>query len=129
MKRTPVNPSEWGLQWSLNQGEVFEGITRHLHCSGQVALEPDATSEMGIRVVGEGDMRAQISSALGNIDEVLAHHNGNKVHAAAALGIDRKTLYRRAERRERRARRNEAADQAAARPEKRTPPPMAGDKR
>ena len=42
MKRTPVNPSEWGLQWSLNQGEVFEGITRHLHCSGQVALEPDA---------------------------------------------------------------------------------------
>jgi DNA-binding NtrC family response regulator len=36
------------------------------------------------------------------IDEVMALHNGNKVHAAAALGIDRKTLYRRAERRARR---------------------------
>ncbi len=36
------------------------------------------------------------------IDEVMALHNGNKVHAAAALGIDRKTLYRRAERRAKR---------------------------
>ncbi len=36
------------------------------------------------------------------IDEVMSLHNGNKVHAAAALGIDRKTLYRRAERRARR---------------------------
>jgi DNA-binding NtrC family response regulator len=45
------------------------------------------------------------------IDEVMALHNGNKVHAAAALGIDRKTLYRRAERRARR----EAAEHAQAR--------------
>ena len=37
------------------------------------------------------------------IDEVMELHGGNKVHAAAALGIDRKTLYRRAERRARRA--------------------------
>jgi DNA-binding NtrC family response regulator len=32
------------------------------------------------------------------IEEALELHGGNKVHAAAALGIDRKTLYRRAER-------------------------------
>jgi DNA-binding NtrC family response regulator len=36
------------------------------------------------------------------IDEVMTLHGGNKVHTAAALGIDRKTLYRRAERRTRR---------------------------
>lgn len=71
MKRTAVNPTDWGLQWSLNQGEVFEGLTRRLHCSGQVALEPDSNSELGVRVVGEGDMLAQIKSALTNIDKIL----------------------------------------------------------
>ena len=40
MHRTPVNPWDWGLQFSMNQGEVVEGATRHLHCSGQVALSP-----------------------------------------------------------------------------------------
>ncbi len=71
MKRTAVNPTEWGLQWSMNQAEIVEGLTRYLHFSGQVALEADPGSEMGIRVVGEGDFRAQFQAALDNIDEIL----------------------------------------------------------
>ncbi len=72
MRRVAVNPTDWGLQWSMNQAETVEGATRVLHCSGQVALEPDAGSEMGIRVVAEGDLRGQISAALANIDDILS---------------------------------------------------------
>ena len=72
MKREAVNPTEWGLAFSMNQAEVVEGITRYLHCSGQVALESDAQAEMGIRVVAEGDMRGQIEASLKNIDALLA---------------------------------------------------------
>ncbi|NNF15046.1 MAG: RidA family protein [Gemmatimonadetes bacterium] len=71
MKRMAVNPTKWGLNWSMNQAEIVEGLTRYLHFSGQVALEADANSEMGIRVVGEGDFRAQFQAALDNIDEIL----------------------------------------------------------
>ena len=46
-------------------------MTRYLHFFGQVALEPDADSEMGIRVVSVGDLRGQITAALSNVDAVL----------------------------------------------------------
>ena len=72
MNRTPINPSEWGLQFSMNQGEVVEGLTRYVHFSGQVALEGDSEAEMGVRVVCEGDLRGQMQAALSNIDEILA---------------------------------------------------------
>lgn len=71
MQRKAVNPSDWGLAFSMNQGEVVEGLTRYLHCSGQVALEPDPGSEMGIKVVHAGDLRGQIEAALANLDGVL----------------------------------------------------------
>jgi len=56
MKRTPANPSDWRAQFLMNQGEVVEGATRQLHCSGQVAVKPDPESEMGIAVVSAGDL-------------------------------------------------------------------------
>ena len=42
MNRVAINPTDWGLQFGMNQGEVIEGLTRYLHFWGQVALEPDA---------------------------------------------------------------------------------------
>lgn len=71
MQRHAVNPTEWGLKWSLNQAEIVTGASRHLHCSGQVALEEDSTAEMGLRVVGEDDIREQMSCALAHIDSIL----------------------------------------------------------
>ena len=72
MKRESVNPWDWGLKWSMDQGEVIEGATRHLHCSGQVALKPAPEAEHGVSVVSPGDIRGQMESSLANIDEVLA---------------------------------------------------------
>jgi len=71
MKRESVNPWEWGLQFSMDQAEVVSDISRYLHCSGQVALKPDADAEMGISVVAPGDIRGQMECALANIDAVL----------------------------------------------------------
>lgn len=72
MRRTAINPTEWGLQWSMNQAELVEGLTQLVHFSGQVALEADPDTEMGVRVVGAGDLRAQFAAALARIDEILA---------------------------------------------------------
>ena len=72
MKREPINPVEWGLAFSMNQGEVVEGASRHLRCSGQIAAEPDPDGDLGIRVISPDAIRGQISSALANVDSVLA---------------------------------------------------------
>lgn len=71
MKRTAINPQAWGLGFSMNQAEVVEGVTRHLHCSGQASLFDDADSELGVSVAHAGDMRAQIGAALAQIDALL----------------------------------------------------------
>lgn len=72
MERTAVNPTEWGLEFFMNQGEVVQGATRHLRCSGQVALQPDPDSELGLGVAYVGDIRGQMAAALASVDELLS---------------------------------------------------------
>ena len=71
MNRTSINPSAWGLAFQMDQGEVVEGATRHLRCSGQVDLHEDLDAPMGVKASAPGDMRRQIEIALTNIDALL----------------------------------------------------------
>jgi enamine deaminase RidA (YjgF/YER057c/UK114 family) len=77
MRRTPVNPTEWGLQFSMNQGEIVEGATRLLRCSGQTSVDATPTrhpifGDVGVSLVAAGDIRGQMTKALSNIDDILA---------------------------------------------------------
>ena len=65
MKRTPVNPWPWSLEMGFNQGEVVEGHTRQLILAGQTAMSADGQPQHA------GDMGAQISMALDNVEAVL----------------------------------------------------------
>jgi len=71
MDRTSINPTDWGLQFSMDQGEMVKGGARHLRCSGQLSVVADAKSEMGIKVVAPGEIRGQMQCALANIDAIL----------------------------------------------------------
>jgi enamine deaminase RidA (YjgF/YER057c/UK114 family) len=65
MKRTPVNPWTWSLQFGFNQGELVEGAKRILYCAGQTALDENA------KPLHEGDIRGQTTLALDNLEAVL----------------------------------------------------------
>jgi enamine deaminase RidA (YjgF/YER057c/UK114 family) len=71
MTRESVNPWDWGLKWSMDQGEITEGAGRHLHCSGQVAVRPNPDSELGIAVISPDAIRGQMEAALANVNAVL----------------------------------------------------------
>ena len=71
MNRTSINPWDWGLQFSMDQGEMITGLTRHLNFSGQISVTPDPGSEMGITVVSPNDIRGQMEKSLANIDAIL----------------------------------------------------------
>ena len=65
MERTAVNPWEWSVSMGFNQGEVVSGHTRTLFCAGQTAVSADGAPQH------VGDMAAQISLALDNLESVL----------------------------------------------------------
>jgi two-component system response regulator HydG len=106
-------------EWKGNGRELENVIERALALSDRDVLLPeDLPLEIG-EAGATGSIESRLHSAALRgltldelqdlyIEEVLALNGGNKVHAAAALGIDRKTLYRRAERKARRAGRNES---------------------
>ena len=66
MQRTAVNPWEWSLKLGYNQAETIEGISRHLICAGQTAVDAEGNPQH------PGDMRSQINLALDNLEAVLA---------------------------------------------------------
>lgn len=71
MQRESINPTDWGLGFGMDQGEVVTGATRHLRCSGQISVVPDPTTELGIRVVAPNEIRGQMECALASVDAIL----------------------------------------------------------
>ena len=65
MERTAVNPWDWSVRLGYNQAEVIDGVTRQVICAGQTAVDEKGTPQH------PGNMRAQISLALDNLEAVL----------------------------------------------------------
>ncbi|AUH42467.1 RidA family protein [Streptomyces sp. CMB-StM0423] len=66
MERTAINPVTWSMEMGFNQGELVSGHTRTLFVSGQTAMSPEG------RPQHEGDMAAQLTLSLDNLEAVLA---------------------------------------------------------
>jgi enamine deaminase RidA (YjgF/YER057c/UK114 family) len=66
MERTAVNPWKWSLAIGFNQAEIIEGGRRQLICSGQTSVDADGNPRH------PGDMRAQVTLAMDNVEVVLA---------------------------------------------------------
>ena len=54
----------------MDQGEISEGASHHLHFYSHVAVVPDPDLGLGISVVSSREIRGQIESALANIEAV-----------------------------------------------------------
>ena len=65
MDRTAINPWTWSVNFGFNQGELVEGTSRVLFCSGQTSVDADGAPQH------PGDMAAQIALALDNLEAVL----------------------------------------------------------
>lgn len=66
MERRAVNPWEWSVQMGYNQGEVVAGAERVLFLAGQTSVDGGGAPQHA------GDMAAQASLALDNVEAVLA---------------------------------------------------------
>jgi enamine deaminase RidA (YjgF/YER057c/UK114 family) len=67
MERTAVNPWDWSIKLGYNQAEIIDGATRQVICAGQTSVDGEGNPQH------PGDMRAQISLALENLETVLKH--------------------------------------------------------
>jgi len=66
MERDIINPWKWQDQYGFVQANDVAAAQRVLYCAGQVSVDAEGNP------VHPGDMRAQISQALDNVDAVLA---------------------------------------------------------
>ncbi len=66
VKRTPVNPWSWSLNFGFNQAEILEGVSRQLVCAGQTSVDAEGNPQHA------GDMRSQITLVLDNLEAVLS---------------------------------------------------------
>lgn len=66
MERSAVNPAPWSLNLGFNQGELVSGAQRTLYISGQTAMSAEG------RPLHEGDVAAQLTLAVENLESVLA---------------------------------------------------------
>ena len=80
IQRSAVNPWDWSLKLGYNQAEVIEGATRQVICAGQTAVDGNGAPQH------PGDMRAQISLALDNLEAVLKEA-GMDLSNVTRLGI------------------------------------------
>ena len=81
MQRTAVNPWAWSQKLGYNQAEIIAGAARQLTCAGQTSVDEDGNPQH------PGDMRAQISLALDNLEAVL------KGAGMGLANITRLTIY------------------------------------
>ncbi len=65
-ERTSINPWQWSVDLGFNQGELVRNATTTLHLAGQSAMSADGEP------MHEGDLAAQITLSLDNIEAVLA---------------------------------------------------------
>ena len=65
MERRIVNPWSWQDQFGFVQGVELQGVQRMLICAGQTAIDAEG------RPLHPGDMRAQVTAALDNLETVL----------------------------------------------------------
>jgi enamine deaminase RidA (YjgF/YER057c/UK114 family) len=66
MERTAINPWQWSVNFGFNQAELIEGGSKVLYCSGQTSVDGDGAPQHA------GDMAAQVSLAVDNLEAVLA---------------------------------------------------------
>lgn len=66
MERRAINPWSWQDNFGFVQANEVSGQQRTLICSGQTSVDENGTP------VHEGDMAAQCSKALDNVEAVLA---------------------------------------------------------
>ncbi len=70
LERQIINPWSWQDRFGFVQANAVTGGERTIYCSGQTSVDADGDP------VHEGDMRAQLSQALDNLEALLRGSDG-----------------------------------------------------